>query len=275
MYRTVLVALDGSKNAEKALPYVEPMLRESRGRAVLIHVLPPAGHRPEAAAEAYLKSIKARLAKKKIKAETEIVHGDPAVAIIREAEKRQADLVAFTSHGEGGLAQWMFGSVAQKILRGCARPLFVARPLDEPRGKIKRLLVPLDGSVGSEATLPHALLMARAAGAAVELLHVAQPPGVEADDSKLRGWQDREKRRMATRFCEIERSEPRLTFHPSIVDGDPATRIKEHSEKHAGTVIVMGSHGRTGISRWVYGSVSEKVLQAARVPVLIARHTPS
>lgn len=275
MYRTVLVALDGSKNAEKALPYVEPMLRESGGKAVLLQVLPPGEQRPEAAAEAYLKSVKARLGKKRIRAETEIAHGDPAVTIIRAADRRQADLVAFASHGQGGLAQWMFGSVAQKILRGCSRPLFVARPLDEPAAKVKRLLVPLDGSVGSEATLPHATLLARATGATVELLHVVHPPGVEADDSKLRGWLEREKRRMQTRFCEIERSEPELSFEQAVDEGDPAVRIKERSEKHAGTVVVMGSHGRTGIGRWVYGSVSEKVLQAARVPVLIARHSPS
>ena len=275
MYRTVLVALDGSKNAEKVLPYVEAVLRGSGGRAVLLQVLPAGERRPEAAAEAYLKSVQSRLSRKKIKGESEIIHGDPAVAIIRAAEKRQADLVAFTSHGEGGLAQWVFGSVAQKILRGCARPLFVARPLEGPSPRVKRLVVPLDGSVGSEATLPHATLLAKATGAVVELLHVAQPAGVEAGDSKLRGWIEREKKRMQTRFCEIERSEPKLSFEQSIEEGDPAARIKERSEKHPGTVIVMGSHGRTGISRWVYGSVSEKVLQAARVPVLIARHTAS
>ena len=275
MYRTVLVALDGSKNAEKALPYLEPVLRESGGKAVLLQVLPPAAQRPEAAAEAYLKSVKSRLSKKKIRAETEIVHGDPAVAIIEVAKGRQADLVAFTSHGEGGLAQWVFGSVAQKLVRGCERPLFVARPLEDPAPRVKRLVVPLDGSLGSEATLPHAALMARATGAVIELFHVAHPPGVEAGDSKLRGWLDRERKRMETRFCEIERSEPGLSFEQAVDVGDPAARIKERSEKHAGTVIVMGSHGRTGISRWVYGSVSEKVLQAARVPVLIARHTAS
>jgi nucleotide-binding universal stress UspA family protein len=137
------------------------------------------------------------------------------------------------------------------------------------------VIVPLDGSVGSEVTLPHATLLARATGAVVELLHVTQPPGVEAEDSKLRGWIDREKMRIQTRFCEIERSLPKLSFEQSIVQGDPAAKIKERSEDRPGAVIVMGSHGRTGISRWVYGSVSEKVLQAARVPVLVARHTPS
>jgi len=271
----VLVALDGSKNAEKVLPYLEPVLRAAQGKAVLIQVVPPGEPAPMAAAEAYLKSIAGKLSKKKAAVETEVVRGDPAVAIIREAEGRQADLVAFTSHGQGGLAQWVFGSVAQKILRGCARPLFVVRALEEPRPKVKKIVVPLDGSVGSEAILPHVVLLARAYGASVELLYVAHQPGVEADDSKLRGWLDREKRRMETRFCEIERSEPSLKFEQAIDEGDPAMRIVERAEKEPASIVAMGSHGRTGFSRWVYGSVSEKVLQAAKVPVLIARHTPS
>jgi nucleotide-binding universal stress UspA family protein len=275
MYRTVLVALDGSKNAEKVLPYLEPVLREAQGKATLIQVIPPDEPAPEAAATAYLKSMAAKLTKKKVKVETEVVRGDPAVAIIREADRRKADLVAFTSHGQGGLAQWVFGSVAQKILRGCARPLLVVRALEEARPRVKKIVVPLDGSVGSEAILPHARLLARAFEASVQLLYVAHPPGVEADDSKLRGWLEREKRRMETRFCEIERSEPSLAFEQAVDEGDPAMRILERSEKEPASVVAMGSHGRTGFSRWVYGSVSEKVLQAARVPVLIARHTPS
>jgi nucleotide-binding universal stress UspA family protein len=273
MYRTVLVALDGSKNAEKVLPVLEPLLAASRSRGVLVQVLPPGEAAPEAAAQAYLKAVAGRLARKKIKVETEVVRGDPAVAIIRMAERRHADLVAFTSHGHGGLAQWVFGSVAQKILRGCGRPLLVVRSLEGGKKRIGRVLVPLDGSVGSEATLPHAAALAMAVGARVELLHVAHAEGIEAEDSKLRGWMIREKRRMETRFCEIGRAEPDLEFEHSIVEGDPAARILEHAGRHPGTVVVMGSHGRTGFSRWVYGSVSEKVLQAARVPVLIARHT--
>jgi nucleotide-binding universal stress UspA family protein len=273
MYGMVLVALDGSRNAEKVLPFVESILKPAGGKALLIQVLSPGEDRPEAAAKAYLKTIASRFGKKKIEAQTEIVLGDPAVAIVGAAEKLKADLVAFTSHGQGGLAQWVFGSVAQKILRGCARPLLVVRSLGETAAKVRRVIVPLDGSVGSEVTLPHAMTLARAFGAEVELLHVTHGEGVEADDSKLRAWMDREKKRMQTRFSEIERAEPGLKCVKTIDEGDPATRILERSEKQAGSLIAMGSHGRTAISRWMYGSVSEKVLQAAKVPVLIARHT--
>jgi nucleotide-binding universal stress UspA family protein len=273
MYGTILVALDGSKNAEKVLPCVEPLLKAAKGKALLLQVLPPGKEGPEAAAQAYLKEIVSRLAKKKIRAAGEIVRGDPAVAIVRAAEERKADLVAFTSHGQGGLAQWVFGSVAQKILRGCSRPLLVVRALEATPARVKRILVPLDGAIGSEAMLPHATLLARAHGALIELIHVTGESGVEADDSKLRSWHVRERRRVESRFTEIERGEPELKFIRVVEEGDPASRILERVEKEPASIIAMGNHGRTGISRWMYGSVSEKVLQAAKCPVLIARHT--
>jgi nucleotide-binding universal stress UspA family protein len=275
MYRTILVALDGSRNAEKALPLVEPVLRDTGARALLVQVLPAGEPAPLAAAESYLASVSKRLARKKIRAEAEVVRGDAAVAIIRAAERRKADLVAFTSHGRGGLAQWVFGSVAQKILRGCPRPLFVVRALEEARPRVKRVVVPLDGSVGSEAVLPHAIVLARAYGATAELLHVCAAEGIEAQDSKLRGWIDRERRRMEARFREIARAHPDVAVAPCVEQGDPALSILRRAGRSPGSVVAMGNHGRTGLSRWVYGSVSEKVLQASRSPVLIARHTPS
>jgi len=273
MYATLLVALDGSTNAEKVLPVVEPLLKSGKGKALLVQVLPPGAEGPEAAAQAYLKEISSRLAKKKIRSEGEIVQGDPAVAIIRCAEERKADLVAFTSHGQGGLAQWVFGSVAQKILRGCARPLLVVRALEAPLPKVNRVVVPLDGALGSEATLPHAAQLARSFGASIELLHVTPESGVEADDSKLRNWHQRERRRIESEFDAIQKGEAGLKFSRAFEEGDPATRILERVEQEPASVIAMGSHGRTGFSRWMFGSVSEKVLQAAKCPVLIARHT--
>jgi len=272
VHSTVLVALDGSKNAEKVLPVVEPLLKKGKRRALLLQVLPPGAEAPEAAAQAYLREICARFARHRIKSESELVYGDPAVAIVRAAEKVQAGLVAFTSHGRGGLSQWVFGSVAQKILRGCSRPLLVVRALETPAAKVKRILVPLDGALGSEAILPHALELARAYPAPVELLHVSSEAGVEADDSKLRSWLGREKTRMDSRFSEIEKSARDVRFTRVFQEGDPAMRIVERVDAEPASIVALADHGRTGISRWIYGSVCEKILQGARCPVLIARH---
>lgn len=269
----MLVALDGSKNAEKVLPYVEPLLKKGRGRALLLQVLPPGAEAPQTAAQAYLRDIAARFAKHKIKSDAEIVHGDPAVAIVRVAEKIKAGLVAFTSHGRGGLSQWVFGSVAQKILRGCSRPLFVVRALEAPGATVKKILVPLDGAVGSEAILPHALEFARAYGAPVELLHVSAESGVEAEDSKLRSWIGREKKRMEARFAEIGKDARDVKVTGRCEEGDAAARIVERVEQEPGSVVALANHGRKGLSRWIYGSVCEKILQGAHCPVLISRHT--
>ncbi len=274
MYATVIAALDGSKNAEKVLPFLEPVLRAANGTAVLVQVLPPGEPAPEAAAAAYLKAIAAKLSRKKIRVTTEIARGEAADAIVEAAERHRADLMAFTSHGKGGLGRWVFGSVAQKLVRGCSRTLLVVRALEEKSPRVARIVLALDGSAGSEATLPHALTLARAFGASIELVYVADSEGIEAESSKLRGWLTKEKRRMETRFCEIERSAPDLRFDQSILEGDAATRILERAEGRPGGFVAMGCHGRTGLGRWVYGSVSEKVLQAARVPILVARHSP-
>lgn len=271
MYATVLVALDGSKNAEKVLPYLEPLLKGPKSRAILVQVLPEGERAPAAAAEAYLASVAARLAKHGVSASGELVTGDPATALLRTAERRKADLLACASHGQGGLSRWMFGSVAQKLLRGCSRPIFVARALEPVRPKIARILVPLDGSVASEATVPHALAMARAWEASLTLLHVVSEKGVEAADSKLRAWGERERRRMEARFAQIAAAEKDVRVDGLVDEGDAAERIVIHAERKPGTLVAMAGHGRTALHRWVFGSVSEKVLQAVRTPLLIIR----
>src|SRR5262245_47273305 len=136
MYGHVLVALDGSKNGEKVLPYLEPLLKTPKAKALLVQVLAEGDRAPAAAAEAYLADVAARLARRGVTAAGEVAAGDPATALLRTAERRKADLLAFASHGEGGLSRWMFGSVAQKLLRGAGRPIFVARALEPGKPRV-------------------------------------------------------------------------------------------------------------------------------------------
>jgi nucleotide-binding universal stress UspA family protein len=266
----ILVALDGSRNAERALPLVEPVLKEADGKAVLLQVLPPGSHSPEAAAKAYLREVCGRLKRRKIEAVGGTAVGDPALTLIRAAERSEISLVAFTSHGEGGLERWVFGSVAQKILRGCPKPLLLVRTA-QPEKKFARVVVPLDGSAGCEAVLPLALRFARAHGASVVLLYVANESGVEADNSKLRGWLEREKRRNDARFAEIQNANPDLRFERVIEEGDPAVRILACAEASPDSLIAIGSRGRSGLSRFMFGSVTEKLLQASRCAMLVVR----
>jgi nucleotide-binding universal stress UspA family protein len=270
MYKNVLIALDGSRNSENVLPYAIPLVRAAAAAATLVQVLPEEGHASVAGALSYLGTIAATIRQKGVDAEQRILHGDPALEILGAVAALKADLLALTTHGRGGVARWIFGSVAHKILRACPCPLLIVRGLEEPRPAIRRVIVPLDGSAASETALPHARMIARAYQAQLQFLYVAAEPGIEASDSKLRRWMEQEKRHMEERFKALTSDLGEQECDSLIVEGDPATRILEQSEGPEPAVVVMGSHGRTGLKRWALGSVTEKVLQAAKVPVLVA-----
>jgi nucleotide-binding universal stress UspA family protein len=159
--------------------------------------------------------------------------------------------------------------VAQKILRGCLRPLLVVRSLEDPAPRIKRIVVPLDGALGSEATLPTRsicpLLWRRDRTA-------PRHGGVRRGSRRFEAAQLAHEgaEAMEAEFDVIEKSEPSIKFTRVFVEGDPATRILERVEKEPASIIAMGATAATGFSRWMFGSVSEKVLQAAKCPVLIA-----
>ena len=130
----------------------------------------------------------------------------------------------------------------------------------EARPPRRTILAPIDLTPVGEPKVPVIVEYARALQADVILLHVLRP-----EDGKP----DREKRRMESRFDEIARGEKKLEVESLIDEGDSAARILHHAERRPGTLVALGSHGRTAVSRWRYGSVAEKILQAGKVPLLV------
>jgi nucleotide-binding universal stress UspA family protein len=270
MYKNVLVALDGSRNSENVLPYAIPLVRTTAASATLVHVLPGESRASDAGALSYLGTIATAFRQKGIDVEQRVLHGDPALEILGVVAALRADLLTLTTHGRGGGTRWIFGSVAHKVLGACPCPLLVVRGLEAPHPEIRRVVVPLDGSAASAAALPHARVFARAFKARLQFLFVASEYGIEAKDSKLRRWMEHEKREMEARFKALSAEIRDLESDSLTLEGDPATRILELSEAREPAIIVMGSHGRTGLKRWAFGSVADKVLQAAKTPVLVA-----
>lgn len=271
MYGNLVLALDGSKNSENVVPYAIPLARAAAATVTLLHVLPSGGRAPDAAAVSYLGSVAAIFRRKGLEVEQRILRGDPAVRLLDAAAELKADLLGLTTHGRGGLSRWTFGSVAQKVLRASPCPVLVVRGLEAPRPAIRRIILPLDGSAASDAAIAHARMAARAFRAQLQLVFVSDPPGIEARDSKFRRWIERTRKGMRDRFKTLASEIPELKTESILLDGDPATRILKLSQEKDPSMIVMGSHGRTGVRRWAFGSVAEKVLQAAEVPVLVAR----
>jgi nucleotide-binding universal stress UspA family protein len=274
-YRRVLIALDGSAMAEKVLPLVRPILSTFGATAIVAHVLPAIPGSPQVTPRAYLNVVTRKLESRGIKVEGISPKGDPALELLRSAEAEEVDLIALSTHGRGALARWALGSVAHKVLRASPVPILLAKGLGRPMAGIRRILVPMDGSRRSEEALPHAVALARVYGAGILLLHVAPEPGAEASDSKFRRWVRNETARVESRFATIRDAIDTIPVRTAVDRGDPALRITNRAGDRPDTMIVLSSHGRTGIARWAMGSVAEKVLHRTPAPMLMVKSFPA
>lgn len=148
----------------------------------------------------------------------------------------------------------------------------------------KAILVPLDGSELSKSALPHACELTKAFNAHLILLFVVEPPsrayywatepyGLMAAESAAE-WEEKKELDMAEQFLRQTVDELKaqgVEAEYKIVEGDPGSEICDCAQALEADLIVMSTHGRSGIQRWVYGSVAEKVLRGAETPVLLVR----
>ena len=289
-YEKILVPLDGSDLAERALmPAIEIAAAMSAEIVCLSEVtglsldLDPQFNRRvikarERAANLYLQSLQDRFSKYDVIMNTSITVGPAAKMIVKYAKEKAIDLIVTTSHGVTGLKRWVYGSVAIKILRQAPCDTLMVRPLtgDEPFSK-SRLLVPLDGSKRAERALKPAVALASAWDMDILLLRVS--PLAYTEFEPIDGGQ---------MFSDIEsqvREEARAYLHDlraslarqhrsikteSII-GTPAAAIVDYANEQKVDMIVMSSHGHTGLGLWLMGSVSEKILRRANCATLIVR----
>ncbi|MBO0783632.1 MAG: universal stress protein [Ktedonobacteraceae bacterium] len=307
MFQKILVPLDGSARAEQAIPVAARIARGVGGSLVLLRVIPRisdyawrsldppvvlpdvlAKERAEAAV--YLQRLLSSQDLDGVGIQTEVRDGDPAYTILTVAHELQATMMVMCSHGERGIKRWMMGSVSLKVARHSAIPVFVLRPNEQgisapftSKGSQVRILVPLDGSKSAEEALEPAMLLAHSLTAPVNAaLHLACV--LLADD------EERERAIQAAQeyLAEVEKkllqSEAgrSITITSSIslhVDAAQALiRLAEHGEgmrEIAGftgcDIIAIATHGRSGVPRWVMGSVTERILDSTTLPLLIVR----
>lgn len=187
------------------------------------------------------------------------------------AEEIDSDLIVMGTHGRTGLSGLLAGSVAIAVLRGARCPVLALRAGERPRetAEVRVILHPTDFSVDSEAALQVARSLARDHGARLIILHVATldvfsdgTAAAEIDNGVYREALDDLRRRI---------SGPDLK-HPVetlLSRGFAAEGIIESAKNVGCDLIVMGTHGRTGLTRLLMGSVAENVLPRADCPVLI------
>ncbi|MGE3273055.1 MAG: universal stress protein [Chloroflexota bacterium] len=287
MIANILVPLDGSLLSERALPYAAALARAAGARLRLTHVMPhppvPAHARKELDVATRLEYLARDLRAQDIQATARtIADYPPATAVIdAAAADPPADLIVMSTHGHGGIGRWLYGSVADQILSGSTIPVLLvpaaggpAWPTDRP----PRILVPLDGSTYAEAAIGPAWDLGHALGADLLFLRV-----VEGNPEVA--WQILP---MATSLAQVAPPDltearhylQRVTRMPgaavrsveTLVDsGDPTSVIPSLARQEGIDLIVMATHGRTGLARLTMGSVATTVLQRAHVPVLMVR----
>ncbi len=264
-WSSVLIPLDGSPQSERAIALLAA-LPDLVAAVTLLRVVPSEDEAGEAAG--YLADVAAGMTQE---ASTLVrVDEDPAEQILREVEAGDFGLVALTTHAHGGLKRWVWGSVAEHLIRQCPVPLLVGTPEGGVEAPTRRVLVPLDGS----DLAVEVLSMVRAlAGSAEAVLfsaiwvdghhnHVALNRALDAEEAQCEQHLAAAAETLASTGMQVST----LTK-----PGSAAGAILDAVAETGAGLIAMSTHGRTGVGRWLLGSVAERVLRASPVPVLLLR----
>jgi nucleotide-binding universal stress UspA family protein len=294
----ILVPLDGSALAERAVPVAGRLARRAHAGLLLVHVharltadpihvegLPVVDERLRSLRreheQAYLDRVGPRLAPG-ADVSVALLDGPVAAALVGHAERSGAGLIVMTTHGRGGLERAWLGSVADEMVRVSRVPLLLLRPEpgDVP-GPLRRILAPLDGTAPSESILEPALGLARLEDESeLILLTVVQPatslawlpdPALgapltapDADDPKgerARTYLEGVVRRLGASGVRVR---ARVEVAASIV---PA--ILEVARAEGADVVALATHGLSGLERLALGSVADKLVRGSRTPVLL------
>jgi nucleotide-binding universal stress UspA family protein len=245
----------------------------------------------------YLEGVAKSDVLKGIKSETGAVTGAIAPSILSAIQTLHADLVVMCSHGYTGFKRWSLGSIAHKLAPHSPVPVLILRdggavPTTATQQPM-RVFVPLDGSPLSETALePAAQLVTALAPSTQRVVHLLRVVDIPSGYGKFRsavdatydaGVRAEAKREyeayldgVAKRFTEGDLATYHLAVETSVpIDMDVAEAIVQAAEQAEGTelsgydLIVMATHGRGGVQRWVLGSVAERVLHTTKVPLLI------
>ena len=305
MYKRVLVPLDGSELAEVVFSYAKEFAARLGLDLVLLHVTSPHERDLVPLHRAYVEQAAGVLRRESeelqkeagiqpkgggVRTEGELAVGHAAEEILSCALRHNIDLILMATHGRSGIKRWALGSVADKVLRVSKIPVCLVRAglreeIIHDKWPTRTMLVPLDGSELAELVIPHVEALAKQRGSElvdVVLLRVCEPPAVPSDYPPTAGltWEEHQAQEIArhTTVCDeyLAGVQKRLEgmglkARSVVLKGKPADEITDYASKNCVNLIVMSTHGRSGISRWAYGSVANKVLLGVCSPVFLIR----
>ena len=304
----MLVMLDGSELAEVVFPFATELAARLDLEVVLLQVYGPMGQDFLPVHRAYIERAAERLGHEveglqerlgvapdagALEIHGELADGHYAEEILRFAEENAIDLIMMASHGRSGISRWRMGSVADKVLRASKVPVWLVRagvadatPYD--KWPSKTFVVPLDGSERAEAVLPHVETLAKQRTIDpinVTVFRVCDPPvapsyyspelsGVPLNWGEFMEQEMTRCRHAADEYlAEVAKrlQDTGALVSSEVLVGKAADVIIEYAGRNPYSVIVMTTHGRSGLSRLVYGSVAESVLLGVSNPILLIK----
>lgn len=285
MFNRILVPLDGSKLAEQVLPYAQ-MLADAYGAGItLLRVTDPDARMPFTAnqsASDYLEYTAASLKPLPVDSMEKI--GKPAEVIVDIAKGDVDCLIAMATHGVSGPRRWLLGSVASKVVQTAVNPILLIRATEDAARlgpfALRRVMVPLDGSGLAERVLPYARVLASKLKLDMQLVRTySLPPDayVVADGVIAQGpaqyrknLHEESEKYLDGKVASLQ-ADGFAAVSATVIEGDAASELIDLAADPPQSLIAMSTHGRSGLGRWVLGSVAEKVVQHSLSPVLLIR----
>jgi len=299
MLERILVPLDPSDTSRSILPSVAFLAKRLHQPVHLVSVIPDVaelhatgprhaasmgalGERLRSGAQQQIDRIQAHFAQQGIAATGEVSAGPVAERIMAAADAFGAGLIAMSTHGRVGPERWFLGSIADRVVRGSSTPVLLVRPRTNgqaPAPSIDHVILPLDGSSLSEAALPYATYLAQGLQAPMTLVRTVDVTALSIGDYAMA--------EVAPELLDLLESDANEYLAEMAARiGDTGIEVRHicslrppageiidcaHSTRHA--LVVMSTHGRSGLGRTLLGSVTDRMIRSSEAPVLVIRST--
>ena len=285
--KTVLVPLDGSELAARALPFATTIAARSGWSLLLLRAVDTlsapteaAGLALERAAQEALDVVAASLPVSGVRVVTRVVDGQAETRILEATADEDVSLVVMSTHGRGGIGRFIYGSVADTVLRHTPVPVLIVPPhglKSWPTDERIKILVPLDGSRLAASVLGPACELADALGGSLLLTTLVESSRfMSYTEGYQSGEPDESDENLVAARAQLEDLAAGLRTGTRPVEvraifGTPYSDVAAIARDVGAGVIAIATHGRGGLGRAVLGSVATATLQRSDVPLLIVR----
>ncbi|MEK6673543.1 MAG: universal stress protein [Nitrospirota bacterium] len=285
MYKTIVVAFDGSEYSKAALIESSNRIKRHGGKIIMVHAVyfdeEEFGAKPEQLEKRFELGKKICYQAKdtfssefKIDIESIVCEGEPPSVITDIARERQADLIAMGTHGRKGLKRLIMGSVTSHVIvNSPCDVLVVKRPCDECTGIYESILVPFDGSEFSKEALGRACQLSKVDGADITVVYVIpryeEMIGFFRTES-IKQSLFKEAKRIMDEAKKVASSYG-ASIATTIQEGHAGDKIIETANSFKNDMIVLGTYGWKGVNKAIMGNTTERVIMNAHCPILVVR----